>query len=125
MSASAPEQLNILVIDDDEDIRNLMIKILLAHEHQVFAVGSAEQGLELLPYHRFHVAFLDQNLPGMEGLVLGEYLRSNNPSMKIALVTAEDDPRLIKVGDRFDITVIAKPFEVRQVLDLVSSYEKS
>lgn len=125
MSSSAPEQLNILVIDDDEDIRNLMIKILLPHEHQVFAVGSAEQGLELLPYHRFHVAFLDQNLPGMEGLVLGEYLRSNNPSMKIALVTGEDDPRLIKVGDRFDITVIAKPFEVRQILDVVSSYQQA
>ncbi|MFO0724275.1 MAG: response regulator [Myxococcota bacterium] len=123
MNPEPTDQLNILVIDDDEDIRALMIKILLPHEHQVFAVGSAEEGLNLLPYNTFHVAFLDQNLPGMEGLVLGEYLRKNNPSMKVALVTGEDDPKLSRLGGAFDITVIAKPFEVRQILDVVSAYQ--
>ncbi len=109
-------QLNILVIDDDEDVRQLLIEILLPEQHQVFSVGSAEEGLQLLPYTTFDVAFLDQNLPGMEGLVLGEFLRKNNPHMTVALVTGADDPRLVRMGEAHDIRVIPKPFEVRQIL---------
>lgn len=114
--------LQVLVIDDDEDLRKLMCQILLPQGHQVFAVGSAEEGLELLPYHTFDVAFLDQNLPGMEGNVLGEYLRKNNPQMQVALVTGEEDARLDRWGASHDVSVIHKPFEVSQILDVVDAY---
>ncbi|NIX18602.1 MAG: response regulator, partial [Actinobacteria bacterium] len=53
-----------------------------------------EEGLALLPDWTFQLAFLDHNLPGMEGLLLGEYLRDNNPEMTIALVTGSDEPKL-------------------------------
>lgn len=117
-------QLNILVIDDDEDIRHLLTEILRPDEHVVFPAGSAEDGLQLLPYTTFDVAFLDQNLPGMEGLVLGEYLRKNNSHMTVALVTGADDPRLARLGEAHDIRVIAKPFEVRQILDVVDAHRR-
>ena len=112
-------QLHILVIDDDEDMRQLLTEVLLPDQHQVYAAGSAEEGLQLLPYTTFDVAFLDQNLPGMEGLVLGEFLRKNNSQMTVALVTGNDDPRLPKLGDQAGIRVIAKPFEVREILDVI------
>jgi DNA-binding NtrC family response regulator len=118
-------QLNILVIDDDEDMRQLLIEILLPEQHQVFAAGSAEEGLQLLPYTTFDVAFLDQNLPGMEGLVLGEYLRKNNPEMTIALVTGSEDTRLGRLGERLDIRVIKKPFEVRQIFEVLDAHRRS
>lgn len=123
--ADDPSQLNILVIDDDEDMRQLLIEILLPEQHQVFAAGSAEEGLQLLPYTTFHVAFLDQNLPGMEGLVLGEYLRKNNPEMTIALVTGADDPKLTRLGEAHDIRVIAKPFEVREIFEVIDGHKNS
>jgi CheY-like chemotaxis protein len=116
--------LDILVIDDDDDMRQLLTTILHRTGHQVMAVASAEQGLELLPITTFQIAFLDQNLPGMEGLVLGEYLRKNNPHMKIALVTGSEDQRLERIGERQDITVIRKPFTVPQILDVVSAYQR-
>lgn len=117
------EILNILVIDDDEDMRHFLTDILHTRGHQVMAVGSAEEGLELLPYTTFQIAFLDQNLPGMEGLVLGEFLRKNNPHMMIALVTGSEDRRLEKTSQAFDIEVIRKPFEMTQILDLITAYK--
>lgn len=125
MAEGTGDLLNILVIDDDQDMRELLVRILLPAQHQVFAVGSAEEGLELLPYTTFQIAFLDQNLPGMEGLVLGEYLRGNNPQMQIALVTGSEDPKLDRLGEQLQITVIRKPFQVEQVLDLVSAYQEA
>lgn len=110
------------MIDDDADMRQFITEILLPGGHQVMAVETAEEGLELLPYTTFQIAFLDQNLPGMEGLVLGEFLRKNNPHMKIALVTGSDDQRLEKIGEAHDIRVIRKPFQVGQILDLVTDF---
>ncbi|MBK7579406.1 MAG: response regulator [Myxococcales bacterium] len=114
-----PEQLNVLVIDDDENVRRLLVDLVTSRGHQALPAGSAEEGMALLPIWTFQVAFLDQGLPGMEGLVLGEFLRKNNPDMTIALVTGEDEPRIERVARDLAITFIAKPFEVRQIQDVL------
>lgn len=116
------DQLHILVIDDDPGMRDLFCRLLLREGHQVFAAESAEEGLALLPYDTFQVAFLDHHLPGMEGLVFGEYLAKNNPHMKIALVTGSDDASVWKGAQKFDIEVIAKPFQNSELLALIDSY---
>ncbi len=120
MTAAPDEQLNVLVIDDDEAMRQLLAELISRREHQVVSAGSAEEGLELLPLWTFHVAFLDHNLPGMEGLLLGEYLRRSNPDMVIAMVTGASDPRVEKRSKESALRFISKPFEVEaifQVLD--------
>lgn len=109
------EQLNVLVIDDDEDMRRLLVDVVTQRGHQALPAASAEEGVALLPLWTFQVAFLDQGLPGMEGLVLGEFLRKNNPDMTIALVTGEDEPRIERHARDLSITFIAKPFEVKQI----------
>ncbi|MCK6547406.1 response regulator [Myxococcota bacterium] len=124
MNTDDGDLINVLVIDDDPEVREILTRILLRAGHQVVPTESAEKGLELLPYYTFQVALLDHHLPGMEGLVLGEYLRRNNPSMKIALVTGEVGDELVRFAAEHDITVIAKPFEVTQILDLVTAYQR-
>lgn len=116
------EQLNILVIDDNEQMRALLTDIVGRGGHQVVAVASAEEGLELLPLWTFQVAFIDQRLPGMEGLVLGEYLRRNNPDMTIALVTGESDLKLERQTRALSITFVPKPFQVRDILAVIEAY---
>ena len=118
MEASA-DQLNVLVIDDDPGTRALLVDVVLSRGHQAVPAGSAEEGLHLLVSWSFQVAFLDQRLPGMEGLLLGEYLRRNNPDMMIALVTGEDDCRLARVAKDLSIRFIAKPFDVQLIHDVL------
>src|SRR5215510_14461459 len=96
--AAEGDQVNILVIDDVSALRGLLVDIITRRGHQAVPAASAEEGLELLPFWTFQVAFIDQKLPGMEGLVLGEYLRRNNPDMTIALVTGEQDTRLPRLA---------------------------
>ncbi len=111
--------LTILVIDDDDTLRELVTGALIAEGHQVVAVDSAEEGLAQLPYYTFEVAFLDHHLPGMEGLVLGEYLAHNNPRMEIALVTGSADERLERLTRKEGLQLIHKPFEIEQLLQVV------
>ena len=115
-------ELNILVIDDDEAMRHLLVDIVTRRGHQAVPAASAEAGLEVLPYWTFQVAFIDQKLPGMEGLVLGEYLRKNNPDMTIALITGESDQRLLRETKALAISFVSKPFNVSQIEQLIDDY---
>jgi CheY-like chemotaxis protein len=116
------EQLNVLVIDDDPAMVSLLTDIIARREHQVVSAASAEEGLELLPYWTFQVAFIDHKLPRMDGLVFGEYLRKNNPDMTIALVTGHDDKKLQRKSRDLSIVYVAKPFIVDDILGLVDRY---
>jgi len=120
-----PDQLNVLVVDDTAAMRELLAKIIHREGHQAITADSAEKALELLPVWTFQVAFLDHNLPGMEGLLLGEYLRRSNPSMLIALVTGEDDPRVEQRTRELSVTFIAKPFDNAQIHRVLEAYMDS
>lgn len=115
-------QLNVLVIDDDPASVKLLRDIIARGQHQVVSAESAEEGLELLPFWTFQVAFIDQRLPGMEGLVLGEYLRKHNPDMTVALVTGDDDAKLQTRSKALQIVFIRKPFQVSDVLGVLDDY---
>ncbi len=119
MADGTREQLNVLVVDDDPDMRRLLVEIITRREHQVVPAGSAEEGLSLLPHWTFQLAFLDHNLPGMEGLLLGEYLRRNNPDMTIALVTGDVDDRLARRTRDLHIQFIPKPFDLDRIASLI------
>ncbi len=116
------EQLNVLVIDDDPAMVKLLSEIVHRVEHQVVTATSAEEGLELLPFWTFQVAFIDHKLPGMDGLVLGEYLKRNNPDMTIALVTGDDDRKLQRKSRDLEIVHIAKPFVVTDIMRVLEDY---
>lgn len=108
--------LTVLVIDDDPDLRKLVQAVVLAEGHQAIAVGSAEAGLEQLPFNSFDVAFIDQRLPGMDGSVLGEYLHRGNPDMEVVIVTGDHDARLLRMCAAMGVKVILKPFDVEQII---------
>lgn len=109
------EQLNVLIIEDDPDMRRLLVALVTRREHVAVPAESAEEGLALLPNWTFQLAFLDHRLPGMEGLLLGEYLRDNNPDMTIALITGDDDVKLERRSRDLRITFVPKPFEMDDI----------
>lgn len=123
MGDADPDVLNVLVLDDEPALLDLYTRLLLPQGHQIFAVGSAEEALQLLPFTTFQVAFVDHHLPGIEGAVLVDYLRKNNPRLEIALVTGADDEELARYSIPEGVTVIKKPFEISQLLDRISAYQ--
>lgn len=120
--SQTPDQLNVLVVDDDPAMRELLVEIIHREGHMAVPSESAEAALELLPVWSFQVAFLDHNLPGMEGLLLGEYLRKSNPDLLIALVTGTDDPKVERRTRELKVTFIAKPFDNAQIHRVLETY---
>jgi len=115
------EQIKILVVDDDADLRWMVNKYLSKYE---FAVTLAEDGIkmrEALEKETFDLAILDVNLPGEDGLSLAQYLRGN---YKIGIImlsaAAEVFDRIVGLEMGAD-DYVTKPFEPRELLARVKS----
>jgi len=125
MERDNQEMLNVLVVDDDEAVRTLLVDIISRAEHQAIPAVSAEQGLELLPVWTFQVAFIDVHLPGMDGIVLGEYLRRSNPDMNIVIITGDSTKRVERRSRNLSLQFLAKPFRVQDIVDVLDRARKA
>jgi len=78
----------ILIVDDDEDIRNLFSKIFSDSGYEVVVTEDAEEAIEVLKKNTIQVMFLDLGLPRMNGIDLCNNIRKKLPNAVIHAVTA-------------------------------------
>ncbi len=111
--------LNILVVEDEDAIREMLVMVLEQASLQVSAVASAEQALQSLAENRVDLLLLDWMLPGISGVELARRLKKD-PGYKdlpIILLTArgeeEDKIRGLEIGADDYVT---KPFSPKELL---------
>ena len=90
----------ILLVEDEEFIKELYTRQLTQAGFQVKAVTDGGSGLEALKNESFDLLLLDIMLPGMNGLQLLREFKTQNPNspMKIALLTNLGQEAVIKEG---------------------------
>lgn len=111
--------LNILVVEDEDAIREMLIMVLEQAGLQVSAAASAEEALSALAENRVDLLVLDWMLPGMSGIELARRLKkeSSYKELPIILLTArgeeEDKIRGLEIGADDYIT---KPFSPKELV---------
>ncbi|MBW1794006.1 MAG: response regulator [Deltaproteobacteria bacterium] len=104
----------ILVVDDEEAIRNLLERAFTKAGYTVHSAESGEEALEILKQENIQVMFLDLKLPGMSGVELCTKIRKDKPIALIYAMTAYTS--LFELADcreaGFD-DYFTKPFELK------------
>ena len=108
---------HILIIEDEQDIRDLISFQLKAEGHQVSAVDTADKAISLLERgEKFHMMLVDWMLPGaLSGLDFTRRLRSHkdHKDTPVIMVTALTQPENIVAGlDAGADDYITKPFDL-------------
>lgn len=85
-----PARLNILVVEDNDDLRETTLQVLRDEGHHATGVGSAEDVPELTGL--FDLMLVDLNLPGEDGLALAARVRRTQPQIGLIMVTARRLP---------------------------------
>ena len=110
----------ILVIEDEEGVRNVLKDILTDAGHEVEIAFDGIQGIELFKKKEFDLVFTDLGMPGMSGWQIAEKIKDINKRVPVALITGWNvelsEYEMRKSG--VDL-IVYKPFEVKQVLRLV------
>ncbi len=78
----------ILIVDDELIIRESLQAWLERDNHQVQAVASGEEALEIIPKQRFDLVFLDIKLEGMSGLEALKQIKDLDPDISVVMITA-------------------------------------
>ena len=115
---SAPAQ--ILVVEDDEVTRTLVVGLLKPRGHLLVEASDAEAGLAVARRQRFDLLLIDFKLPGRDGTELVRELRSEYSLSQIVMIAAFPD--LIQISKLFEfgaLTLLRKPLETVQFLECV------
>jgi two-component system phosphate regulon response regulator OmpR len=115
------EQVTILVVDDDPDIRELLEDYLGDQGYQVVALATADAFRQALTEHEPDVVLLDVGLPGEDGLSLARHVREHF-DVGIIMVSGagETVDRIVGLEVGAD-DYLAKPFDPRELLARVKS----
>jgi DNA-binding NtrC family response regulator len=114
--ASAPNALDVLLVDDEPDIELLAGDALRDAGHLVTAVKDGAEALELVKVRAFDLMICDVRLPKMDGLTLFRQTRQQSPDTTVILMTAfaavQDAVAAVKEGAHDYLT---KPFEIDEI----------
>jgi DNA-binding NtrC family response regulator len=111
---------SILVIDDEEIMREILETLLSREGYSVRLATSAEEGLELAKSVPFDAAIVDLMLPGMDGIAALEELKRVNDEMPVVMITAfASVETAIAAMKRGAFDYITKPFKNDEVLVVV------
>ncbi|WP_375549811.1 response regulator transcription factor [Oceanicaulis alexandrii] len=107
---------HILVVDDDDRIRDLLTKFLRARGLRVTAARDGAKALSLLAQMRFDLIILDVMMPGADGFEVTETVRRSDAT-PILLLTARGEPEdRIKGLSLGADDYLAKPFEPEELV---------
>jgi DNA-binding NtrC family response regulator len=107
----------ILVVDDDEGVRNMLFSVLSDEGFSVEVAANGKEAIKICQKLAFDVALVDIELPDMKGTELLNRLKELQPKMVKIIITGHPtlDSAMKAVNERADGYVL-KPFEVTELL---------
>src|SRR5690242_18182538 len=88
MTNTSPPPIRLLIVDDDDQLRQTLARRFQRQGMEVTAAASAEEALAKVEQSRCDVALLDLHLPGKSGIELLTQLKERQPAMEALLFTA-------------------------------------
>ncbi|MEA1980734.1 MAG: response regulator [candidate division Zixibacteria bacterium] len=107
---------SVLVVDDDETIREMISKILSLNGFQVVLASDGFEALNLLEQNRIQIVITDMKMPEMDGMELIGLIKKSYPDIKNIVMTAFGDiytikDAMMKGADDY----ITKPFNSHEI----------
>ncbi len=115
-----PLEKRILVVDDDDAIRALVLTVLRRRSYGADAARNGIEAMDLIQRHRYTLIVLDLMMPRMSGYdvldALGRLSVMTRP--RVLVLTAGHEPRTLDID--LVIGTIHKPFDIEFLLDIVA-----
>ena len=114
------DRIKILVIDDEQGIRDLFIQALEEDDYEVLTVDNGEQGLEIIENEKPNVTFLDLKLPGIDGLEVLKRISDLESKPIVIMITGHGTiAKAAKTMDLGAYDYIVKPFDIDDIIKLM------
>ena len=110
------KNMNILLVDDDEWIRDSLNLFFEAEGCKLLAFETAEEGMEAVKKQAYDIVISDYKLPGMDGLEFLRRVKEKQPNVFEILITAYANYEILKEAKMMGVKdIIPKPFTSEDV----------
>ena len=114
------DKIKVLVIDDEQGIRDLFIQALEEDDYEVLTVDNGEQGLDIIKSEMPNVIFLDLKLPGIDGLEVLKRISDLQSKPIVIMITGHGTiAKAAKTMDLGAYDYIVKPFDIDDIIKLM------
>jgi len=112
--------MNILIVDDERNIRFTLKDILEDEGHQIFLADSGENGIKRLSQENIQMVILDVKLPGIDGIETYKKMEAQQPGLDVVIISGHSDIqtaiKAVKLG-AYDFQ--EKPLSMSKILTSV------
>ena len=116
----------LLLIDDEEDVRYSLQRILASEEIELATAGSGEEGLKVIPKFKPDLVLMDVRMTGMTGMETLRKIRATDPKLLVILMTAYGTTQTaieaMKLG-AYDY--LLKPFDIAKLKEVIANALKA
>ncbi len=107
---------HILIVDDDDDVRNLIDSFVKVAGHKTSMASSAEEAIELLKTNIIDIVIIDIIMPGMSGLELTDLIKKDYDADVIVMTGYSNDYSYEEAVDKGASDFICKPIRFEELL---------
>jgi PAS domain S-box-containing protein len=108
--AKPPRGLSVLLVEDNDHVREFAHHLLDELGYRVVSAASAEEALERLEAEAFDILFSDVVMPGLSGIELARLARQRNPVLPVLLASGYSEEIVGAAGADFEI--VRKPYDL-------------
>jgi CheY-like chemotaxis protein len=117
------EKLRILVVDDEENIREILKDTLTMAGHHTTLSSNGEEALKLFYDQEFDLVITDLGMPGISGWEVNRRIKQTHPEKPVVIISgwgaqlSEEEIKASKVD-----LVLAKPFNLDQIIEVTKMF---
>ena len=118
--------IKLLLVDDDDDLRQDLTHLFRRQGHEVTAAASGEDALDKAAHARFDIALLDLHLPGISGIDVLAQLKERQPELEVLMLTAHSSiETAVEAMRRGAYDYLTKPFRTPELtVHVQKAFEK-
>lgn len=110
----------ILIVDDEKNIRDILVKTLSFMGYEVAAASGGVEGLNLFLKGSFDLVLTDLEMPGLDGWTLALRVKGKSPNTPVVLITgSEKEAVMEKLKESSVDSVVFKPFVLEDIQETV------
>jgi DNA-binding NtrC family response regulator len=117
------EKRRILVVDDEENSRNVLSQYIIGWGHNVITAKSGEEALDTMAESSFDIVITDLRMTGISGIDLLREIKKNNPDTGALIITAFGEmDSYIEAMNLGAFDYLIKPIKLDELKKVISSF---
>jgi len=115
--------MKILIVEDEPEIRNLMIELLQMHNFEVIAAENGSKGLNAFNSLQPDMIITDIQMPVMNGIKMVEKVREKSANIPIIVVSAHNEKEYEQKLHLYNVNhIFYKPINISSLIEVIKTY---